>query len=48
MNNTVKNSSRLPVMAYIQAIIRPIHSLELTSKTGNLEDLLTVLCKTVQ
>jgi hypothetical protein len=32
MYNTVSSSSRLPVSAYIQAIITPMHYLELSDK----------------
>ena len=33
MHNTVSKSSRLPVLAYIQAIIRPIHYPQPTKRT---------------
>ena len=33
MHNTVNNSSRLPVSAYIQAIIRPKRYLEIMKKS---------------
>jgi hypothetical protein len=35
MHNTVNSSSRLPVSAYTQAIVRPIHYTGLTKKKKN-------------
>jgi len=35
MHNTVNNSSRVPVLADIQAIVRLLHCLELTKQPYN-------------